>query len=85
MVRTGSGEMSRGSDVAEGTLPLRTVLFKVVVGSTLEATPVVKGSGVASTPTRGGELGGDVIWYWVIGGDRVGQRWACSIRRCRKD
>jgi len=38
--RAGSGEMSRGCDVAEGALPQGTVLFEMTAGSTLE-TPVV--------------------------------------------
>jgi len=38
--RAGSGEMSRGSDVAEGALPRGTVLFKVMAGSTVETLMV---------------------------------------------
>jgi len=40
--RAGSGEMSRGSEVAEWALPFGTVLFKVMVGATLEAPMVVE-------------------------------------------
>jgi len=59
MGRTGracEGEVSRGSDVAVGALPLRTVLFKVTVGSTLEATPVVKNPRVTKSSLRRGGL-----------------------------
>jgi len=42
--RAGSGEMSRGSDVAEGALPLRAILFEMMAGSTLEVPMVVEGS-----------------------------------------
>ena len=51
-------EMSRGSDVAESALPLGTVLFKVMAGSTLEATPVVNGAGVMSLSSGGGGSSG---------------------------
>ena len=78
--------MARGSDVTEGTLPLGAVLFKVVVGSTLEAMPVVKGTWVMCPSGGGGRSGG----RGPVGG-RVGSRgrgaWgaARSISCCRKD
>ena len=40
--RAGSEEMSRGSDVAEGTLPFGAVLFKVLAGATLETSMMVE-------------------------------------------
>jgi len=42
--RAGSGEMSRGCDVAEGTLPQWTVLLEMMAGSTLETPVVVEGA-----------------------------------------
>jgi len=83
--RAGSGEMSRGRDVAEGTLPQWTVLFEMMAGSTLETLVVVedarmgrglssKGSSsvhrVVTTPGRGG---------WAS--DRAGVGAAVSCRR----
>jgi len=75
--RAGSGEMSRGRDAAEGTFSLRTVLFEMTAGSTLETLMVVEGSRVGrglsskgSSPTsracaafrgRGGT--GDGVWH----------------------
>jgi len=65
--------MSRGRDVAEGTLPQWTVLFEMTAGSTLE-TPVVVGgsrmdgglSSKGSSPVRGAPDGrsgaGDKVW-----------------------
>jgi len=44
--RAGSGEMSRGCDVAEGTFPQRTVLFEMTAGSTLETPVVVEDPGM---------------------------------------
>jgi len=44
MSRAGSGEMFRGNDVTEGTLPLETILFEMMAGSTLETPMVVKES-----------------------------------------
>jgi len=44
--RAGSGEMSRGCDVAEGTLPQWTVLFEMTAESTLETLVVVENAGV---------------------------------------
>jgi len=82
--RAGSGEVSWSSDVAEGTLPLGTILFKVMAGSTLEATPVVKGSWVVSLVARGGGhregLAGD-----DRGGSGTGLYLDRLSRRCRKD
>jgi len=77
--RAGSGEMSRGRDVAEGTLPQQTVLFEMTAGSTLETPVMVKGSGMGwglsskrSSSDRGtmaapgGRSGaGDGSWVWV--------------------
>jgi len=61
--------MARSSDVAEGTLPLGTVLFKVAVESTLKAVPVVEGPRVASMPVRGGGLGEGAVVGRDWGGD----------------
>jgi len=44
--RAGRGEMSRGCDVAEGTLPQWTVLFEMTAGSTLETPVVVEDAGM---------------------------------------
>jgi len=41
--RASRGEMSRGRDVAEGTLPEGTILFEMMAGSTLETPVVSKG------------------------------------------
>ena len=54
-------EMARSSDVAEGALPLGTVLFKVAAGSTLKAVPVVEGPRVASLSMRRGGLREDTV------------------------
>jgi len=77
--------MSWSSDVAEGALTLGTVLFKVTVGSTLKAMPVVKGSRLVSASSRRSGLQGSAIW------DRGGPRGRVRLgsdrlsRHCRKD
>jgi len=83
--RAGRGEVSRSSDVAEGTFPLGTVLFKVAAGSTLEALVVVKkpwvGRGLLS-------MGSSPFWRvrvvtngMVETGNGVQQRGFCSSHR----
>ena len=64
-IRAGSGKMSRGSDVTEGALPFRAVLFKVSVGATLETSVVMEDAGMGrglsskrSSPFRGLNLRG---------------------------
>ena len=58
---TREGEVSWSRDVAKGALPLGTILLKVTVGSTLEATPVVEDSGMTGLSSRrGGHQRGDI-------------------------
>jgi len=77
--RAGSGEMSRGYDVAERTLPQWTVLFEMMAGSTLETPMVVEdawmGRGLSSKRSGSirramaasdrGSGAGDGVWVWV--------------------
>jgi len=53
---TSKGEVSWSCDMAEGTLPQKTVLFKVMTGFTLEATLVVEDPRVAKSSSRSREL-----------------------------
>ena len=77
--RAGSGEMSRGCDVAEGTLPQQAVLFEMTAGFTLE-TPVViedarMGRGLspkrsssfcgAMAASSGGGRTSNGVWVWM--------------------
>jgi len=77
--------MSRGSDVGEGALPQRTVLFKVAAGSTLKAAPVVEGPRVMSSSSRRGGFRGGVVGDRGGLGDRVGLSLDGLSRCCRKD
>jgi len=84
--RTREEKVSWSSDMAEGALPLGTVLFKVLAGATLEAAPVVEGPRVASSLSRESGLRGDAtrgcrdgpMGRGGLGLDRLS-------RRCRKD
>ena len=85
--RAGSGEMSRGRDVAEGTLPLRTVLFEMTARPTLETSVMVGDPGVdRSLPSkRSGSFCGVSTASSRRGwaGDGVWARMGFSC--CRKD
>jgi len=77
--RAGSGEMSRGCDVAEGTLPQWTILFEMTAGSTLETSVVIEdarmGRGLspngsssirgAMAASSGGGRTSDGVWVWT--------------------
>ena len=64
--------MAWGGDMAEGTLPLRTVLFKVTAGSTLETMPVIDNPGMTKSSSRRGRLRGGGAGGRAWSRDRVG-------------
>ena len=80
--------MSRGRDMAEGTLPEGTILFKVAAGSTLETLMVIKDSRVGrSLSSEGSGSVGGVGVLVMDGMGRAGDGvlvWA-AISCCRKD
>jgi len=75
--------MPRGSDIAESTLPLGAVLFKVTAGSTLKAVPVVKSPGMMSLVSRGGGHGQRLVSDGD--GTGIGLGKGRLSRHCRKD
>ena len=86
MSRAGSGGMSRGCDMAEGTLPEGTVLFKVAAGATVETAVVIEKSGVDRSLLSGwrSTLRG-VFAATTRGGGRVGDRvWGGRTPSCRR-
>jgi len=83
--RAGSGEMSRGRDVAEGTFPQWAVLFEMTAGSTLETPVMVEDSGVSRSLSlkRSGSVRGTMAVPG--GGSGTGDgSWARVAVSCRR-